>query len=115
MSSALEVSIKKAFGANRDGVYTNPYSGRKAVLNTSITYLTNAGYAQYVAPAVFITNERRCRYGSIQDAGNATLRGYLRGTVIACWNNQNAVSAVEICYVDGDGMRSDTVARVPFD
>ena len=114
VSSALEVSIKKAFGVNRDGVYTNPYSGRKAVLNTSIAYLSSAGYAQYVAPAVFITNEPNCRYGSIQGAANATLRTYLRGSVIACWNNQNAVNAIEIYYLDGDGVRSDTVARVPF-
>ena len=27
VSSALEVSFKNAFGANRDGIYTNPYSG----------------------------------------------------------------------------------------
>jgi prepilin-type N-terminal cleavage/methylation domain-containing protein len=114
VSSALEVSIKKASGVNRDGVYTNPYSGKKAVLNTSITYLTSAGYAQYVAPAVFITNEPSCRYGSIQGAANATLRTYLRGTVIACWNNQNGVNAIEVYYLDGDGVRSDTVARVPF-
>ncbi len=114
VSSALEVSIKKAFGTNRDGTYTNPYSGKKAVLNTSIAYLTNAGYARYVAPAVFITNEPRCRYGSIGDPANATLRAFLRGTVIACWNNQNAVNAVEIYYLDGDCVRSDTVARVSF-
>jgi len=114
VSSALEVSIKHAFGVNRDGVYTNPYSGKKAVLNTSITYLTDTGYARYTPPAVFITNESKCRYGSIQDAANDSLRSLLRGTVIACWNNANGVNAIEIYYVDGDGAKSQTVSRIPF-
>ena len=63
---------------------------------------------------MFITNERRCRYSSFQDAGNDAFRGLLRGSVIACWNNQNGVSAIEIYYVDGEGQKSKTVSRVPF-
>ena len=114
VSNALEVSIKRALGASRDGCYVNPYSGKKAVLNTSISYLTSAGYAKYDPPAVFITNESSCRYASFQAASNDTFRHLLRGTVIACWNNQNAVRAVEIYSVDGDGVKSETVARVPF-
>ena len=114
VSSALEVSIKNAFVANRDGIYTNPYSGKKAVLNTSITYLTNAGYAKYDPPAVFITNEPSCRYASFQAASNDYFRNLLRGTVIACWNNASAVNAVEIYYVDGAGVKSKTVSRIPF-
>ncbi len=114
VSSALEVSFKNAFGANRDGIYTNPYSGKKAVLNTSITYLTNAGYAKYDPPAVFITNEPSCRYASFQAASNDYFRNLLRGTVIACWNNANTVNAVEIYYVNGVGAKSETVSRIPF-
>jgi len=115
VSNALEVSIKKALGSSKNGCYTNPYSGKTAVLNTSISYLVSAGYRQYDPPAVFITNEPRCRYGSFDAATNDAFRSLLRGTVIACWNNQNAVRAIEVYSVGGDGMRSDTVARVPFD
>jgi prepilin-type N-terminal cleavage/methylation domain-containing protein len=115
VSNALEVSIKRALGAGKDGRYANPYSGKRAVLNTSISYLTSAGYRQYDPPAVFITNEPRCRYGSFDAAANDSFRGLLRGSVIACWNNQNAIRAIEVYYVDGDGMKSATVARVPFD
>jgi type II secretory pathway pseudopilin PulG len=114
VSSALEVSIKRSFGVNRDGLYTNPYSGKKAVLNTSLTYLTNAGYAKYNPPAVFITNEPRCRYAGFQAAGNDYFRDLLKGTVIACWNNANTVRAVEIYYVGSDGAKSETVSRIPF-
>ena len=114
VSSALEVSIKHAFGVNRDGIYTNPYSGKSAVLNTSLTYLTNAGYAKYNPPAVFITNEPSCRYASFQAASNDYFRNLLRGTVIACWNNANTVNAVEIYYVNGVGAKSETVSRIPF-
>jgi len=35
--------------------------------------------------------------------------------VVACWNNQNTVRAIEVYHVDGDGMKSATIARVPFD
>ena len=114
VSSALEVSIKHAFGVNRDGAYTNPYSGNKAVLNTSIPYLISAGYAKYAPPAVFITNDPGCRYGSFQSASNDYFRDLLKGAVIACWNNANGVNAVEIYYVDGDGAKSETVSRIPF-
>jgi prepilin-type N-terminal cleavage/methylation domain-containing protein len=115
VSNALEVSIKKALGSSRNGTYSNPYSGKTAVLNTSISYLVSAGYRQYDPPAVFITNEPRCRYGSFDSSTNDSFRSLLRGTVIACWNNQHAVRAIEIYSVGGDGMRSDTVSRVPFD
>jgi len=115
VSNALEVSIKKALGSSRNGCYANPYSGKTAVLNTSISYLKSAGYLQYDPPAVFITNETSCRYGSFDSAANDAFRSLLRGTVIACWNNQHAVRAIEVYSVGGDGMRSDTVARVPFD
>jgi len=114
VSNALEVSIKRALGASRDGCYANPYSGRQAVLNTSMSYLTSAGYRQYAPPAVFITNEPSCRYAGFDNAANDSFRSLLRGTVVACWNNQNAVRAVEVYYVDGDGMKSPTVARVSF-
>jgi prepilin-type N-terminal cleavage/methylation domain-containing protein len=115
VSNALEVSIKKALGRSRNGCYANPYSGKTAVLNTSIAYLVSAGYRQYDPPAVFITNEPRCRYGSFDSSTNDSFRSLLRGTVIACWNNRNTVRAIEVYFVGGDGMRSDTVARVPFD
>jgi prepilin-type N-terminal cleavage/methylation domain-containing protein len=115
VSNALEVSIKRALGAGRDGWYANPYSGKRTVLNTSISYLTSAGYRTYVPPAVFITNEPRCRYGSIQDTANEPFRDLLRGTVVVCWNNQHAVRAIEVYSVGGNGTRSATVSRVPFE
>jgi type II secretory pathway pseudopilin PulG len=115
VSNALEVSIKRALGAGKDGCYANPYSGKRAVLNTSISYLTSAGYRQYDPPAVFITNEPKCRYASFDAATNDSFRSLLRGSVVACWNNQRAVRAIEVYFVGGDGMKSDTVARVPFD
>ena len=115
VSSALEVSIKYAFGVNRDGSYTNPYSGKKAVLNTSTDYLISVGYARYDPPAVFITNDPKCRYGSIQNAANDTVRSLLRGAVIACWNNANAVNAIEIYYVKGDGKKGPLLYSIPLD
>jgi prepilin-type N-terminal cleavage/methylation domain-containing protein len=115
VSNALEVSIKRALGPGREGWYANPYSGERTVLNTSISYLTSAGYRASVPPAVFITNEPRCRYGSIQDAANGSFRNLLKGAVVACWNNQHAVRAIEVYSIDGDGVRSATVSRVPFD
>ena len=115
VSSALEVSIKHAFGVNRDGAYTNPYSGKKAVLNTSTDYLISVGYARYDPPAVFITNDPKCRYGSIQNAANDTVRSLLRGAVIACWNNANAVNAIEIYYVKGDGKKGPLLYSIPLD
>ena len=113
VSSALEVSIKYAFGVNGDGCYVNPYSGKRAVLNTSTVYLKS--YAtKYGPPAVFITNEVAYRYGSIQNAANDTLRSFLRGAVIACWNNQNAVRAIEIYYVKGDGTKGPLLYSIPL-
>jgi prepilin-type N-terminal cleavage/methylation domain-containing protein len=111
VSSALEVSIKRALGASKDGYSANPYSGKRAVLNTTTTTLTGASFAQYRPPAVFITSTTGCRYASFQTQ-SATIRAGLQGTVVACWNTLAAVNAIEIYAVDKNGVKSPTVTRV---
>jgi type IV pilus assembly protein PilA len=111
VSSALEVSIKRALGASKNGYSANPYSGKKAVLNTTTTTLTGASFAQYRPPAVFITNTTGCRYASFQTQ-SATIRTGLRGTIVACWNTLAAVNAIEIYSVDKNGVKSASVTRV---
>jgi len=111
VSNALEVSIKRALGASKDGYNVNPYSGKRAVLNTTTSTLTSAANAQNRPPAVFITNTSGCRYASFQGQ-TATVRNALQGTVIACWNSLAAVNAIEIYSVDKNGVKSPTVTRV---
>ena len=64
---------------------------------------------------MFITNEVADRYGSIQNAANDTVRSLLRGAVIACWNNANAVNAIEIYYGKGDGKKGPLLYSIPLD
>jgi type IV pilus assembly protein PilA len=111
VSNALEVSIKRALGASKDGYSANPYSGKKAVLNTTTATLTGVSFAPYRPPAVFITNTTGCRYASFQTQ-SVTIRNSLQGTVVACWNTLAAVNAIEIYSVDKNGAKSPTVTRV---
>jgi type IV pilus assembly protein PilA len=111
VSNALEVSIKRALGTSKDGYSANPYSGKKAVLNTTTTTLTGASFTQYRPPAVFITNTTGCRYASFQTQ-SVTIRNALQGTVVACWNTLAAVNAIEIYTVNKNGVKSPTVTLV---
>ncbi len=60
---------------------------------------------------MFITNATGCRYASFQTQ-SATIRNNLRGTVIACWNTLAAVNAIEIYFVDKNGVKSPTATLV---
>ena len=107
LSNALESALENGVeGSNGDGIH-DPYSRKDAIVNASSTTLSAAN----ATPAVFITNAAGCRYASFQTQ-SAAIRNNLRGTVIACWNTLAAVNAIEIYYVDKNGVKSPTATLV---
>ena len=107
LSNALESALENGVeGSNGDGIH-DPYSRKDAIVNLSSASLSAAN----ATPAVFITNATGCRYASFQTQ-SATIRNNLRGTVIACWNTLAAVNAIEIYYVDKNGVKSPTATLV---
>jgi prepilin-type N-terminal cleavage/methylation domain-containing protein len=107
LSNALEAILENGVeSSNGDGI-ANPYSGKKAILNLASATLSAAN----ATPAVLITSAAGCRYASFQTQSLA-IRTNLRGCVIACWNTLAAVNAIQIYFVDKNGVKSTTVTLV---
>ena len=107
LSNALESMLENGVeSSNGDGI-ANPYSRKKAILNLSNANLSTAN----ANPAVLITSATGCRYASFQTQ-SATIRSKLQGCVIACWNSLAAVNAIEVYYVDKNGIKSPTTMLV---
>lgn len=107
LSNALESILENGVeSSNGDGI-ANPYSGKKAILNLTIATLSAAN----ANPAVHITSAAGCRYASFQTQSLA-IRTNLKGCVIACWNTLAAVNAIQIYFVDKNGVKSTTVTLV---
>jgi prepilin-type N-terminal cleavage/methylation domain-containing protein len=107
LSNALEASLENGVeGGNGHGI-ANPYSRKKTVLNLSNATLSAAN----ATPAVLITSSTACRYSSFQTQ-SAAIRANLKGCVIACWNTLAAVNAVEVYYVDKNGVKSPIATLV---
>jgi type IV pilus assembly protein PilA len=107
LSNALEAALENGVESSNGAGIANPYSRKKTILNLTSASLSAAN----ATPAVFITNATGCRYASFQTQ-SATIRTNLRGTVIACWNTLAAVNAIEICFVDKNGVKSPTATLV---
>jgi type IV pilus assembly protein PilA len=107
LSNALEAALENGVESSNGAGIANPYSRKKTILNLTSASLSAAN----ATPAVFITNATGCRYASFQTQ-SATIRNNLRGTVIACWNTLAAVNAIEIYFVDRNGVKSPTATLV---
>jgi type IV pilus assembly protein PilA len=107
LSNALEAALENGVESSNGAGIANPYSRKKTILNLTSASLSAAN----ATPAVFITNATGCRYASFQTQ-SATIRTNLRGTVIACWNTLAAVNAIEIYFVDKNGVKSPTATLV---
>jgi prepilin-type N-terminal cleavage/methylation domain-containing protein len=108
VSNALEVGLKRALGTNKDGYNANPFSSKRAVLN-SPTLSTSATTAP---PAVWITSNQTYLYSAIPTAGNANTKSYLRGTVLAVWTPATNSTSIQVFYVDGNGRKSQTMTSI---
>jgi prepilin-type N-terminal cleavage/methylation domain-containing protein len=101
LSNALESILENGVeSSNGDGI-KNPYSGKKAILNLASATLSTAN----ANPAVLITNAPGCRYASFQTQ-SAAIRANLKGCVLVCWNTLAAINAIEVYYVDKNGVKS---------
>ena len=107
LSNALESILENGVANNNGDGIANPYSGKKAILNLTSATLSAAN----ANPAVLITRATGCRYASFQGQ-SAAIRNNLKGCIIACWNTLAAVNAIEIYYVDKNGVKSPPTATL---
>lgn len=106
VSNALEAVLENGVENSNGHGIRDPYSQKKSVLNQASA--PSGGSAN---PAVLITNASGLRYASFQSQ-SASVRGNLKGTVIACWNTLSTVNAIEVYYVDGGGTKSPTATLI---
>jgi hypothetical protein len=89
----------------RSAYYVNPFDGSRSIVCSP--QLPPAG--DDGPPAVWITNDRR--YGYEEYQATAENKAHLRGTlVVAFLERDGRTIGIDIYYVDGDGLRSPTVA-----
>jgi prepilin-type N-terminal cleavage/methylation domain-containing protein len=110
ISNALEVGIENGLPRDNTIGYVNPYSGKKAIVNSAALSTT----ASEAPPAVWITNSSTYRYASFPTSGTnfTNAKTYLRGTVLAVWNTSTSPATIELFYVDRNGKKSPTVTKV---
>jgi type IV pilus assembly protein PilA len=107
VSSALESALENGVESSNGHGITNPRSGKRTVLNLTSASLSAAN----ANPAVFITNATGCRYASFQTQ-SSSIRTGLAGTTVVCWNTLSSVNAIEIYYVDQNGVKSPALEQI---
>jgi prepilin-type N-terminal cleavage/methylation domain-containing protein len=107
LSNHLVAALQTVTGKNREG-YVNPFAGgagTQAIVHYGA--ISSSVTANYMPPAVFVTNAAACSYSGFDTNTSAADKAKLTGALIVYFNPPTTNNGtIEVFYVSGNGLKS---------